>query len=67
MKQNKEAALSCRYNNLTHDSGVNFDPDADIVVGLTEQQHLLTQNSLLQGQVLACYLQASLKNTNTHT
>lgn len=54
-------------NSLTHDSGVNFDPDADVVAGLAQQQHLLTENPLLQGQVLTRYLQASLKTTQTHT
>lgn len=43
-----------------HDSGVDFDFDADVLVGLAQQQHLLTQNSLLLGHVLARHLQTSL-------
>lgn len=45
--------------NLTHDSGVNFDFDADVLVGLAQQQHLLAQDSLLLRHVLARHLQAS--------
>lgn len=46
------------YGNLTHDSGMNFDFNTNIL-GLAQQQHLLTQNSLLLGHVFTCNLQTS--------
>lgn len=43
------------YSSLTHNSGVNFDLNANII-GLAQQHYLLAQNALLLGQVLACHL-----------
>lgn len=47
------------FMNLTHDSGVNFDLDADVIVALAQQQHLLAQHPLLLGHVFARHLEAS--------
>lgn len=47
-----------RRGGLTHDSGVNFDLNAG-VLGLAQQQHLLAQNALLLGHVLARHLQTA--------
>lgn len=59
-----DAANSLQQHGCTvvtiHDSGVNFDLDTDVLVGLAQQLHLLTQNSLLLRHVLARYLQTSL-------
>lgn len=41
---------------------MNFNSDADVVVGLAQQPHLLTQNSLMLGYVLARYLQTSWRD-----
>lgn len=55
--------ISCQKfwdSSLTHDSGVNFDLNAN-VLGLAQQQHLLAQNALLLGQVLTRHLQTTWK------
>ena len=49
---NNKFGLDASGRVLTHDSGVNFDPDARVLLGLAHQQHLLTEHPLVLGHVL---------------